>query len=390
MLLGGNVTKTIAGGIAKTSTFAKFPAIFMFGMLAAEVGASTWILLATYLELPVSTTHSIIGGVVGFALVFGGGNAVTWCVPTPRLRLRLRPGCGRAPAVASAGGASRLQPCEHQHPPSPAPPSSQLTLNHPSPAFDRPTCTQSLSLPRYTRTDSFPFIGGMVPVFVSWFLSPLLAALITLVLFLVIRTFVLRRKNSTSISYWVLPVLVFVTIFINIFFIITKGAKNLVSIPVEKGAWIAAIAGAAAAVVSSLILFPIIRKRVKSLDEAPTSKDAEAGGKHEDVETDQFQQKVRGPQSLRLQGPRMSRDDWAAARAGAGARQPALQQLACGFLGRRSQWRAREHGRGDCGLDARGQCVWRGQAAERALTLYIRQSPLSALNIADRRQPQAC
>lgn len=70
--------QTIAGGIAKTSTFAKYPAIFMFGMLCAECGSSIWILLATYLELPVSTTHAIIGGVVGFALVFGGGNAVTW------------------------------------------------------------------------------------------------------------------------------------------------------------------------------------------------------------------------------------------------------------------------------------------------------------------------
>ena len=78
MLLGGNATRTIAGGIAKPSAFAAYPALFMFGMLCAEVGAVIWILLATYLELPVSTTHSIIGGVVGFALVFGGGNAVIW------------------------------------------------------------------------------------------------------------------------------------------------------------------------------------------------------------------------------------------------------------------------------------------------------------------------
>lgn len=48
----------------------------MFGMLCAEFGAMLWILLATYLELPVSTTHSIIGGVVGFALVFGGGSVI--------------------------------------------------------------------------------------------------------------------------------------------------------------------------------------------------------------------------------------------------------------------------------------------------------------------------
>jgi len=47
-------------------------------MLTAETGAMIWLLLATYLELPVSTTHSIVGGIIGFALAFGGGSAVTW------------------------------------------------------------------------------------------------------------------------------------------------------------------------------------------------------------------------------------------------------------------------------------------------------------------------
>ena len=50
------------------------------GMLTAETGAMLWILLATYWELPVSTTHSIIGGIIGFALVYGGGPAVNWWV----------------------------------------------------------------------------------------------------------------------------------------------------------------------------------------------------------------------------------------------------------------------------------------------------------------------
>jgi phosphate/sulfate permease len=59
MLLGGAVTRTIAGGIANTSTFARTPALFMLGMLTAETAAMIWLLVATYLELPVSTTHSI-------------------------------------------------------------------------------------------------------------------------------------------------------------------------------------------------------------------------------------------------------------------------------------------------------------------------------------------
>jgi hypothetical protein len=52
------------------------------------------------------------------------------------------------------------------------------------------------------------------------FLSPLLAALVTLVLFLLIRTFVLRRANSTKIAFWTLPVLLLLTFFINLFFIL--------------------------------------------------------------------------------------------------------------------------------------------------------------------------
>lgn len=57
--------------------------------------------------------------------------------------------------------------------------------------------------PRYAPSDKFPYISGMVPVFISWFLSPLLAGLVTLIIFLIIRTVVLRRANSTKIAYWV-------------------------------------------------------------------------------------------------------------------------------------------------------------------------------------------
>ncbi|GBF90573.1 hypothetical protein Rsub_03145 [Raphidocelis subcapitata] len=47
-------------------------------MLCALTGAAIWLLVATYWELPVSTTHSIVGGVMGFALVYGGPSAVVW------------------------------------------------------------------------------------------------------------------------------------------------------------------------------------------------------------------------------------------------------------------------------------------------------------------------
>jgi phosphate/sulfate permease len=75
----------------------------------------------------------------------------------------------------------------------------------------------------YEPIKEFPYAGGIVPIIISWFLSPLLAALITLILFLLVRTFVLRRANSTKIAFWVLPILMMATFFINLFFILVSG-----------------------------------------------------------------------------------------------------------------------------------------------------------------------
>lgn len=74
----------------------------------------------------------------------------------------------------------------------------------------------------YEPKADFPYIGGITPIVISWFLSPLLAALVTLVLFLIIRTAVLRRVNSTKIAFWVLPLLLLFTFFINLFFILVS------------------------------------------------------------------------------------------------------------------------------------------------------------------------
>ncbi|KAF8285634.1 hypothetical protein TcBrA4_0036580 [Trypanosoma cruzi] len=50
----------------------------MYGMLCALGAAFAWLLLATALTLPVSSTHSIAGGIIGFSLVYGGANSVSW------------------------------------------------------------------------------------------------------------------------------------------------------------------------------------------------------------------------------------------------------------------------------------------------------------------------
>jgi sodium-dependent phosphate transporter len=81
VLLGSGVTATIRGGIAKTSYYVYQPELLMFGMLCALAAAGIWMLTATYFELPVSTTHSIVGAIIGMSLVVAGGDSIVWSKP---------------------------------------------------------------------------------------------------------------------------------------------------------------------------------------------------------------------------------------------------------------------------------------------------------------------
>lgn len=78
VLLGGHVSDTIRKGIADQECFRGFPAALMWGMVAVCLCTGIWLYIATFLELPVSTTHSAVGGVVGAALVIVGGDCIVW------------------------------------------------------------------------------------------------------------------------------------------------------------------------------------------------------------------------------------------------------------------------------------------------------------------------
>ncbi len=77
-IAGGNVTKTIRKGIIDPSSIAGNPEILVFGMLAALLAAGVWLMIASSKGWPVSTTHSIVGAVIGFAMVGIGIDAVEW------------------------------------------------------------------------------------------------------------------------------------------------------------------------------------------------------------------------------------------------------------------------------------------------------------------------
>ncbi len=77
-LAGGEVTSTIRKGMVDTALLADTPELLVYGMLASLLSAGIWLFIATRFGWPVSTTHSIVGAIVGFAAVGIGIGAVKW------------------------------------------------------------------------------------------------------------------------------------------------------------------------------------------------------------------------------------------------------------------------------------------------------------------------
>ena len=77
-LAGGEVTSTIRKGIIDAGSLAQTPELLVFGMMASLLAAGIWLIVATYFGWPVSTTHSIVGAIVGFAAVGIGMDIVNW------------------------------------------------------------------------------------------------------------------------------------------------------------------------------------------------------------------------------------------------------------------------------------------------------------------------
>lgn len=212
MVLGGETTKTISSDIANVKMFNQFPEMYMYGMLCALSVAGTWLLVATYWCLAVSTTHSIIGAVMGFSLVYGGINGVIW--------------------------------------------SKQI--------------------------GTFPYVGGFLPVVLSWFFSPIIGGTLGAIIFNLCRFCILRRQNSTNLAIYSIPVLIFITFFINLIFVLAKGASAEMKkrwpcttsigyhgIPYTNcttmynaATWISASVAGGLAVIGGAIIIPLLKRKV--------------------------------------------------------------------------------------------------------------------------------
>jgi len=77
VLLGPQVVETVKGGIIKTSIITN-PQVLLIGFISSLLAAAIWVTLSTWKEMPISTTHSVIGALIGFGLIAGGFASVQW------------------------------------------------------------------------------------------------------------------------------------------------------------------------------------------------------------------------------------------------------------------------------------------------------------------------
>jgi PiT family inorganic phosphate transporter len=76
--VGSHVSETVRKGIVDTQSFNDQPMLLAYGMLAAMLAAAAWLQFASYYGWPISTTHSIVGAIIGFGMVVGGISAIHW------------------------------------------------------------------------------------------------------------------------------------------------------------------------------------------------------------------------------------------------------------------------------------------------------------------------
>ena len=78
VVAGGDVTNTIKSGILDPQLFVDAPEALVYGMLSSLLAAAIWLGLASHFGWPVSTTHTIVGAIVGFGAMQLGLGAVEW------------------------------------------------------------------------------------------------------------------------------------------------------------------------------------------------------------------------------------------------------------------------------------------------------------------------
>ena len=168
VLMGSNVSKTIRKGIADVGCFEANPGLLIYGMTCVIISVGIWLILASYLEMPVSTTHSCVGGIIGMTLMTRGKGCVIW----------------------------------------------NYTRN------DYGNGTTNMAF------ENFPWLDGVAEIVVSWVLSPVASGCCAAALYGLCRLTVLRAENAYWRAKVSFPVIVGATFAINSCYWIVKGTKG--------------------------------------------------------------------------------------------------------------------------------------------------------------------
>jgi phosphate/sulfate permease len=144
--LGASVTSTVRNKLFDPSIYENEPEVLMFGMFTSLLTASTMLFLATHFGLPVSTTHDIVGCILGFSIAAKGFGSIQWDVITK--------------------------------------------------------------------------------VILSWVASPLVSGFIAFLFFGATKMFILKSDNAYQRAYYAFPIVLFIGLGIDIFYVLTKAANN--------------------------------------------------------------------------------------------------------------------------------------------------------------------
>ena len=129
--------------------------------------------------------------------------------------------------------------------------------------------------------EKFPVVG-ISSVVISWFFSPIASGIVAAFFFLGARTAILRSERSYDRTFYFLPLLVFICIFINAFYVLDKGINKQwewIKDHTERSAWIAAVIAAVSFVVTIFISI-LLKKRLDAdhSDKQAAAEDAEKNG----------------------------------------------------------------------------------------------------------------
>ncbi|KAH8370259.1 hypothetical protein KR093_002842 [Drosophila rubida] len=184
VLIGYKVSDTMRKGILEVSLYEGAEEVLMLGCVSALASSAVWLLVATFLKLPISGTHSIVGSTIGFSLVARGVQGLKWST-----------------------------------------------------------------------------LGTIVG---SWFISPVMSGVVSILLFLAIRRFILRAKEPLKAGFRSLPIFYGVTFFINVISVVLDGPKLLYMDNIPT--WIALTASLGlslvVALLTQLVVVPLQRRSI--------------------------------------------------------------------------------------------------------------------------------